>query len=208
MIVLASVQHTGTWSAISLLEQVMETKVTLLKDALIGEEVNGLLHLHIGGREGIHYRDKLKHASKWLATPVIMYHTTVVPVRDPMAAVITRQNRHPKMDHSYIVQGFEYLADLYEMGAVDMWLCQDLIMPAQQPQITEALFDLATKEGKALEWGVKNQSPDTSGLKKAYREGEYAEVHKALAIYWDQLHKSDRIKSFLNALGYDSLPWM
>lgn len=211
---LATVQHTGTWFLIHILEQITGKKISLFKDVLYNREPFDLLHTHITTTDaGLHDKDILKHVRPWLLDALVMLYPTVIPIRDPLASLITRENRHPELNHEYIVHSFEYVAqldksnvflfpiDLHEGYIERRKLLNELAKFLNVPADTQTIKTIA------LNWKVKNSAVDESGLKKQYRKGYYKSIRRKLNSCCKLLESKPEIAEFLHHLGYGKFIW-
>ena len=211
---LATVQHTGTWFLIYILEQITGKKVSLFKEVLYNRKKFELLHTHITTTDaGVHDKDILKHIRPWLMDALVNLYPTVIPIRDPLASLITRENRHPELNHEYIVHSFQYVAqldksnvflfpiDLKESYAERLELLNGLAEFMKVPANTQTIKTIA------LNWNVKNSAGDASGLKKQYRKGYYKSIRRKLNSSCKLLESKPEIAAFLHHLGYGKFIW-
>lgn len=218
-IIVASVHHTGTVTMLDLLGGHPETgEVFEFRDLLKGADVvqNDVVHIHVyGGKlesrgvvKGLHFGDLASMAQKGWAR-------IVVPVRDPMLALISRQARQPTLDHSFIIRGFESIARFPEsvlFFPVDLDSGENARVARVANLfldlgLSRDLSDLAYEQIWAEEWPVKN----TAGphpLKDMYAAGQMFELRNNMPEEFDLLvEKAPGIVPFLNRMGYGPMAW-
>jgi hypothetical protein len=237
VIYVISVQHTGTWFAIDFLRghSKVRNEIFQWKDVRVCQafpplepDIWDIMHVHLGTcwhhtTDFAEYDSALdmKCQMPLLADMFVKTFPTVMPVRDPLRAIITRQIRHPDKTHNYIVNGFIYMAQVWErmeeMGPV-VFLPVDLNITAPLYDKVTALSRILTMldlpiepyvEEYARKWEAPayNTTPDVA-LKNWCKAGEKEKVKEALPTEWAylQAHES-KIRPFLEHLGYKELMW-
>ena len=116
VVFVTSVQHTGTHFAIRFLRQFYHNR----RDLHLMREVDG--HMTSGFYYPEHEKDAVPHGTVIFghipSPPPLLRVTmllcgllkTVIPIRDPLRALLTREARIPHMTHDHIVEGFVLLA--------------------------------------------------------------------------------------------------
>jgi len=143
------------------------------------------------------------------------FFKTVIPIRDPIAAILTRETRHPQFRHFYIVDGYVALATEFAKHPNVMFLPIDmtdditirhtkLIKVLQHLEIDPAPHGaLLTKW--ATEWPVSNATPGNR-LKKLYDEGDIDQLKHLLGPKWAEIeyfrNMSAILVPFLAKIGY------
>jgi hypothetical protein len=213
-VLLPTIQHTGTWFLLDILQKAKMTTVPYNPE---WTQKNTVLHAHfpLSVGNGILPQEENKFISldgiKW-AINNFENNAIVVPIRDPLAAVITRQNRHPEMPHKYIIDGFLSFAQDFNDFNV-LWFPVDLYTSKNDKlALLEKLENhidrtILYKHTLATEWQQKN----TSGmytLKEAYLENNVKEIKQNIPCEWEQLiNIRSLLKPFFQALGYKNLTW-
>ncbi len=237
VIYICSVQHTGTWFVIEFLKRHSRIREVLFQwrdvricNAFPKLEPNiwDMVHTHCGTcwhhqTDMSEYDDTLdmKCMMPMMADMWIKTMPTVMPVRDPLRAIITRQIRHPEKTHNYIVNGFIYMAQVWErmdeMSPVN-FLTVDLHIERSLSERIKALNSVlhtvgldeepyVTEYAKKWEAPKFNITPDVP-LKNWCKAGEMEKVKAELPIEWEYLQsKEQHIRPFLESLGYESLIW-
>lgn len=212
-----SVQHTGTWFAIEFLRGHPNVSGTffeirnLVSPSLPSIDDRSVLQVHLGTPVGEGTpRESEKFADEEALAIFAEAERAVVPLRDPLLSVLTRQNRHPWLDHRYIVSGFRALARAPEET---IFLPVDTRPEERRRTLARVLARLGWPEapeyveGVARDWSKENTS-GPSTLKKAYAEGRLDAIRSALPEEFDYLLDSrDEIVPFLRTQGYEDLPW-
>jgi len=167
-----SAQHTGTWAVIDNFER-RGKPVGLWSD--LGHSKPGVhAHLSAGSINNIHELDKKHHIDKSMFNLLTHSSTPIYcPIRDPLAAIITRENRVPNLEHWFILEGLATI--------LDSWKRVELI----------PVYKGATFRGKKLL--IKNSWQDNTGLKAAYNKKDWQTIKDYLAPYWERLHSPEWI---------------
>lgn len=116
VIFVPTIPHTGTWFVLRFLERfvpnIVEAKNT---GGRITEPT--ILHTHfpVINYLDIHYKPNYPYIRTEKNPKSLTYDAielmislfkTVIPIRDPLAAILTREARHPELRHFFIVDGF------------------------------------------------------------------------------------------------------
>lgn len=201
-----SAQHTGTWFVIDALR-------------ICGLDVgNGILHHHLVSDDYVSCianSDSGAFISDKRATKLCNETTTtIVPVRDPLRAVITREARHPNLNHFHIIRGLECASRMKPR----IFLPIDL--PWTDSERRSALvemcvtccdineFDQVYKlrdYAESWEPPAYNISPPHP-LKEAYESGDYAAIKAGLPEECRMLEDGP-LRPWLESLGYSDLLW-
>lgn len=201
-IVVPSVNHTGTWFVIDFLAghpgtgDVVELPSVLARNAL---RTGSIVHFHVSGSP------PLWDAYEGLRERVI------VPLRDPLAALCTRQARHPFLDHRYIVDGFRRIAEDHE-GATFFPVDGD---PTYRGDVLREVIrntglglDKSYIDFWARTWKPRNSIGYDTAEKQWYRDGAWDELRRSIGPELDHLLDSRQILvPFLQDQGYTDLPW-
>jgi hypothetical protein len=180
-----------------------------------------LLHTHIGtvsSNDELVGNDYCKH----IMPPVLQYlmdtYNVVIPLRDPVRAIITRQARHPELGHMHILKAFEYLTHMDGVFFLPVDLAGNFL---DKMLISANLFkfcDLNMTE-KTVEYITKWEAPTynkvyydnkTQGgrLLKAYAKRNWKYMRESLGEELDYLKDNKQhIKAFMQEQGYKDLPW-
>ena len=109
-----SVQHTGTWFLLELLKRHSKVDGVIMfgdmRERVPEPGKKYILHVHIGdGSSPLN----LPYHSTYMALDVVTrILKTAIPLRDPLLSMLSRHKRHPALSHSYLVDGFVYLAKM------------------------------------------------------------------------------------------------
>lgn len=214
----ASVHHTGTWFVLNfLLSHPGTWELVELRTAVEGREVkpSDVLHFHLYG-DGVVSRGPF-HETGLLDAAVRLSRKvpTVVPVRDPLLSLISRQARHPELDHVQVVRAFEYL-DRFSNSAV--FVPVDLLnrsgIEARREKLEEVLGRLGLEweewcDDYAREWPVANTVGGRgAGLREMYERRDVESLRGFLRAEMEELDRiAPTLIPFLQTLGYSDLPW-
>ena len=126
MIFLHSVHHTGTWFLLQFFIDHPDIKEWFTIEKFLEldhfPEHPYLVHCHMCLEDPDLLKDFAERPSKYLGRPLtdafLNTYPSIIMLRDPLLAIITRHNRHPEMDHSFIIHGFMEIVLKYG-GKVD-----------------------------------------------------------------------------------------
>ena len=206
MILIASVQHTGTWFMIDFVERVGGIRVRLLQDLVFNWRPTNALHIHTAD-EGVFGNDFAER----LLPHLVKIHKTIIPLRDPVLSLITRQTRFPEKSHEYIIDGFEFLAGVNHDNV--------MFLPVDQQYTFARRVKLLQQLANHLQITLDNQDPlveyarmwhaqhtsNSKEMRRVYYEHgakEIPELESEVAL----LLSKPKIKEFLQRHDY-SLPW-
>jgi len=137
---------------------------------------------------------------------------TVSPLRDPVFALISRHERHPDMDHCFIVDGFSALQH-YDTIYVPIDLAWDnrghrFFCLAASLDLLDEPEDNKWVNQYCEEWSEPN-SRGWYDLKLRYRDDKDLDAVKAAMPkeYAYLISKADEIIPLLKEVGYKDLPW-
>jgi len=218
-IVVASVHHTGTWFMLNYLNGFAQVSgITEFHELVSGEkefDSSQIIHFHIMG-DTINSRGRVEEFPFSVVLHMVMNCRCVTPIRDPIYALISRQERHPELDHCFIVDGYSVMQfydtiyvpiDLkYDNRHHRMWcLADSLMLLSCHPKYEE---NTQWIEKYTDEWYPAN-SRGWYDLKLRYRDhGDVEAVRKAIPKEFDYLlSKADEIIPLLMRVGYKDLPW-
>ena len=140
---------------------------------------------------------------------------TVVPLRDPLAAILTREARHPQFRHFCIVDGFIALATEFVRHP------NVVFFPVDQAQDTAGRLQIIVGVAKhvginpdeyqeiliemAEQWPVANDTPGNR-FKEAYAAGDIQALQTMLGPKWAEVEYMKNMMSiilpFLASQGY------
>ena len=242
-IFIPSIQHTGTWFLLHLLRNHSSNKSghmlnhehlqRILIDKsyvnLVFSEDTTLIHFHFGEGEAHFPDDRAKHFPYELVEYMASIFPTVIPLRDPLLSLISRQARYPDLDHSYLINGFVYLVQLSQKFRPFI-LPIDVLAKHSDKQRYGELADLMKHLGLDLEpylalwsvsWSVFNptsaiaESENNEEMKTAlslmagyYETGDVGKLYEIFPEEYDYLKSHEPLlKPFLKELGYRDLAW-
>jgi len=230
-VVCASGHHTGTWFALNFLLGLDGfDRVVELRDMIDGKEEpdnNSIVHFHLTG-ETIHSRGQVECVGFEHAKELLAEVQSIVPLRDPMSSVISRNQRHPGMAHFFILDAFMFMDQLPERC---FFLPVDLHQPARlyemysdygmenrsyaarRDKLMEACVYLGETFNEhvhryAFDWPSSNTRGEYA-LKVLYEKHQDLQgVRRFFPCEYDYLiQNGSRIIPFLKSKGYEYLPW-
>ena len=217
---LPSVQHTGTWFVLSMLERfgynVVDSKRLLEGGVHINNPSTIQTHFPIESACGVPFDLEI---NKWMGVNSIQaiskIFKTIIPIRDPLACLLTREARHPELRHFYIVDGFVNMAEKMAGSSNVMFFPIDLNPHPDARRdliykMTEHLgIDTTNLKSDinliANTWVAQNHTPGNR-FKKAYEEGNKEEIEFLLGPKMAEVtylkNKAPIILPFMHSLGY------
>ncbi len=143
------------------------------------------------------------------------FFKTVIPIRDPVAAILTREARAPQFRHFFIVDGFVALASEFARHPNVMFLPIDMTddIPIRHTQLVRVLQHLEIDTGPhgellnklATEWPVSNPTPGNR-FKTLYENGHTDMLKHQLGHKWAEIEylksMASIIMPFMESLGY------
>lgn len=217
-IFLPTIQHTGTWFTINLL--LYHSKVNSfseLRNLKFGEDIT-IIHTHFGDGETRHPLDECKHQPFYVVKELIKDYPCVIPLRDPLAALVTRQVRHSDLQHSYIIEGFVALAEFYKENPKIYFLPVDVIGKKSFEEkllaLRQVLKFLELPEESYIKfiaagWPLVNSTAGMENeLHEHYKTSNIEKIKEIIPEEWAYLKgKESILKPFLKTLGYKNLLW-
>ncbi len=200
-----SIQHTGAWFVLDFLTNGGGGGgVTELAGAM---EATGLQH-----RTALHAHTGLNMmVTKVEALPVLSATgRAIVPVRDPMLAMLSRHARHPLLAHDHLVGSFVGLAEADLDVTYIRVDCPESDRRASLDAVVEAVgWDLGEQHMTtwAGDWPIVNGS-ETIPAKEWYRARQWDKLWPVLGPEITALLAARPVLvPFLKSLGYEELPW-
>lgn len=218
---LATVQHTGTWFVKDIIEQLTHCKISLLEEVsasvIVQPPKDDWLHFHVGPNDLSTWPNDTSEHLKFLGHPyakaMATTFKTVIPLRDPMLSLITRQKRHPELVHTSIIDGFEFLSQLDDTNTFWFPIDQQLTLEERfclidsMCKFLDIESDSSVIAKIALEWEPKNSTPkDDEQLGSAYQKRDWEYLISRIPQSTKQLLTTPSIRDFLVERGYN-LPW-
>jgi len=213
-----SVQHTGTWFVLHMLEKFGYNIVDSqrLLEGGVNIDNPSVIHTHfpITGYDKIPF-EEYKQMSANSIQCLSKIFKTVIPIRDPLAAILTREARHPELRHFYIVDGFVDMAQRMSGNSNVVFFPIDLNPdPNARRSLVEKILNhcgINTK-GKqdiinsfANTWTAKNITPNNR-FKEAYKNKDVDELTFLLGNKMAEVdylkNKASIILPFMSSLGY------
>ena len=146
---------------------------------------------------------------------VCNFFKTVIPIRNPMAAILSRETRHPQLRHFFIVDGFVTFAKEFKQHPNVKFLPIDMTddVGIRRKLLSDVLVHCgidATPHGALLDelaekWEPKNATPGNK-FKEPYEAGDMKRLEFMLGPKWAEItylkNMSAIIMPFLHELGY------
>jgi len=214
LVVVASVQHTGTWFLVHLLRQhSMLTSFAEFADLqhpdTASHPMPSVVQFHLTGA-GFRSRGDLDGVEGMLGDLATRGVGIAIPVRDPVLSLLTRRRRHPDLDHSFIVDGFRRISILpYVMPVsfLPVGIDADCVEFFGKLGIALGGDDLKRVVGVSKARPVINSS-GMDDVTREYLEGRVGPVIEALPREMDRLFAMREIVvPFLKNLGFGEQPW-
>lgn len=210
VILLATVQHTGTWFLLDMLTSSRDVAGWTFKRKIregdhlpYADTRSTVLQMHFGDETYTDLEEHLNELEFWIhALP------TIVCLRDPVLSLISRQVRHPEIPSiAYLVDGFERIAKLRPLNVYFVNVDRPVVGRQQLAAIFDAL-EISPPSMAAVDAWLPHNTSRPHPLKRAYAAGDLDTVAAALPKSWPRLmQKRAIIRDFLQGHGYPSLPW-
>jgi hypothetical protein len=230
VIFIPSVQHTGTWFALNLFKRFgfgLSTAREFLDGTIARVEEPTLLQVHLpisNNLDKIIANDPFELRTYDTSAPMCMnsiimlskIFKTIVPIRDPLAAILTREARHPELRHFYIVDGFLQMARHLSGNSNVMFLPIDLMEHSGNRKdllirmlnhceisVTEENEEIVNEVAHI--WKSENDTPNNR-FKKHYDEGNISKILFMLGAKEAEVeylkNQASTILPFMASLGY------
>lgn len=223
LVFLPTIQHTGTWFAIDVLQKFGYTNFIEYRHNTPGFDIcqvpiNSIVHAHFPSSENVLEEEEYKFIPAEIIPTI--YDTLknrcncllVIPIRDVLSALITRYGRHPNQTHKYIVDGFLAMAkDIDKLEP--FYFPVDLDKPKQERLSFLISLErqlkkvMSYKETIAFEWSPKN----TQGLyplKEAHLQRNARFIRETIPEDWAYLMENRYVlQPYFEKLGYTDLLW-
>lgn len=139
----------------------------------------------------------------------------LIPLRDPMLALISRERRLPGGDHRFIVNGFIALLDLLDQVPHNRWLQVDndwnfeaRLAKLNELQAAIGLDPQPFARRLAREWLPQNAWGSGFDLVRLYSIGDLDGLRSRFPMNFDYLtERAKQLRPFLERFGYRDLPW-
>lgn len=177
---------------------------------------------HYGGHPTTDYVVRKLHMGMAGIELLTRLHKTIIPIRDPLACLLTREARAPQLRHFYIVDGFLEVIKRYEAHPNVIFFPVDMYTSiADKHTLMDAVFDHCGVEMTAVRHGIvvgtskewKKENSAENRFRQPYDLGNIDEIKNMLGEKQGELDylkiHGGTIKPFLQRLGYDigSLLW-
>jgi len=226
MIALLSVPNTGTWFTLNLIQshEAVEEKVISYNAGFFGIGRREITRTNfrygdtgcVDWDKTVYYRHILGNRTHGEIDITCMGHKAVIPMRDPLASLISRKYRNPLEPMYEHVDAFEYVATSPHAQ-------NSFIFPIDTPdfkrswthrkQAAENLFNHIGLEPpeSVHQWAVDNEPKNSMGHyieRDAYLQGEIETATRNCKGEFEYLKsKSDVLMPWLQDLGYKDLIW-
>lgn len=241
MIFVPTLPQSGTWFVLKLLEKCgykIEFTGEIVRDKkIITESNNIVLSTHIfpfyyqgspfkealpsyGGNPVQDYVVRKFHMSMGGIDLLTRMHKTIIPIRDPLACLLTREARAPQLRHFYIIDGFIEVAKRFADNPNVFFFSVDshLSIKHREKLLIESLshcgidteINRDTINQTAMEWKRENITPNNR-FREPYENGDIDKIKEMLGSKWAEVehlkNHNGTIMPFLRSLGYGELLW-
>lgn len=138
------------------------------------------------------------------------FFKVVIPVRDPVAAILSRETRHPQFRHFFIVDGYVALATEFAKHPNVVFLPIDMVDDvSSRMDLLKSVMHHCSVDMKANKhtmilyanrWAPENVTPGNE-LKALYNKGNIAALKERLGPKWAEIE-------YLRNMASIILPWM
>ena len=243
MIFVPTLPQSGTWFILRLLEKcgfrLEFTGDIVLNKKIMGDHDTIALSTHIfpfyyqaspfkevfphyGGHPTTDYVVRKLHMGMAGIELLTRLHKTIIPIRDPLACLLTREARAPQLRHFYIVDGFLEVIKRYENHPNVIFFPVDLYTDINLRHVLiENMLEHCEIGMKASLHGVvvdtskewKKENSAENPYRESYEQGDIGTIKDMLKEKWAEVRylkiHGGTIQPFLKRLGYDigSLLW-
>ena len=200
-IAILSIQHTGTWFTIEALKRLTGFPCQLSSDYEAGYP---LVHCHVYANGETEGRIKdMDHPDIWHAITHFSDrgYKIVIPLRDPLASIITRHNRHSNLSHRYLPESFEELSrvnpSLYFPFPIDLHRNDE-----DRQRLAQNMCSYLGIQYKPISWRKVQSAADVSGLRTDYERMDITRIIESLGQYHKLLKDSKGWQAMYKQLGY------
>ena len=246
VIMLTTVQHTGTWFMISLLcdHPAVNGFVELHQACLValsGDPLTQRKHqarLDLAGINVVHthywaWENSKEDAVRGAVFTLMCTLPSVVTLRDPLRSLITRESRHPNLDHEDLLDAWVHMVEnleaLSKVNAAPFLFPIDLRQAeADRRELILRMFEHVMPSGDHIGYAAKRaatwpteaaiirdvdlrlryNTKRDSPLRDAYNARDVAFIKSSLGGKWDALQRRENsLRPFLEEQGYRGLMW-
>lgn len=216
IIFVPTIQHTGTWFTLRFLEHYIPNICEVWKVLKENRPVQSpaILHTHFPVVDSFSLPNKKSLPLDSIYTLANLYQT-IIPVRDPFAAILTRECRHPEYRHFYIVDGFVNMIERFGEHPnvyflpIDLYtdkLCRMEVLKSVLKHCSIDIDDFVNET--AENWPVHNPTPGHR-FKQLYQDKKWSEIQLLLGPKNAEIeylkNKASIIKPFMKKIGYTEL---
>ena len=237
MIFVPTLPQSGTWFILRLLEKCgfrLEFTGDIVKERkIMGDHDTIALSTHIfpfyyqaspfkevfphyGGHPTTDYVVRKLHMGMAGIELLTRLHKTIIPIRDPLACILTREARAPNLRHFYIVDGFLEVIKRYENHPNVIFFPVDLYKElGDRKKLTEkVLIHCNINSGNyrkdiddyVVEWKKENSAENP--FREPYEQGDIDKIKGMMGASWAEVRylkiHGGTIQPFLKRLGYDT----
>lgn len=222
MITLISIPNTGTWFVLNfLMRHDQINKAISYEEGFFGifrnEITRTTFEYQAGDIESSVYRRHILGTRTHGEIDLLCIgHKAVIPMRDPLASLITSKSRNPLEPMYEHIDAFEYVATSPHVN-------RSFIFPIDTPEFIGS-YESRLSQGLSLlkycglgpcghvsDWARENTPQNTIGEypeKSAYRDGNIVGATKGCMGEFVYLKSKQRVlRPFLEGLGYENLIW-
>jgi len=225
---IASAPHTGTWFLIEFLRSLpevsnfVELPVLRKSKTCVRREVSpGAWEMGLVG-QGINLvHSHFQEEDMALIRMMGLSNPTIIPIRDPLASILTRHNRYPKQRHTHMIGHWERMAGSFikfkdEFQAtfvpVDLGANDSAVREASLGAAYSAIVDHGDFRWEPIRAFMERDPwPNSRGdydLKRAYQDRDRDFLRNQIPMEWVELLRiKPTIQPFLESMGYDDLLW-
>ena len=240
MIFVPTLPQSGTWFVLRLLEKcgfkIEFTGDIVENKKIIGNSDKVALSTHIfpfyyqapafketfpsyGGHPSTDYVVRKLHMGMAGIELLTRLHKTIIPIRDPLACLLTREARAPQLRHFYIIDGFLEVIKRYQDHSNVFFFPVDLYKEHIDREslvlkfLNHCKVDYSIDHTGIIEYikAWKKENSAANKFREPYEAGDIEKLEKMMGDHWAEVEylkiHSGTIKPFLTKLGYGELLW-
>ena len=171
---------------------------------------------HYGGHPTTDYVVRKLHMGMAGIELLTRLHKTIIPIRDPLACILTREARAPNLRHFYIVDGFLEVIKRYEnhpnviFFPVDLY--EDVVDRADLLDNVLKHCGVSPEKEQSLvhetAYAWKKENSAENPFREPYEQGDIDKIKGMMGASWAEVRylkiHGGTIQPFLKRLGYDT----
>jgi hypothetical protein len=222
-ILVKTIQHTGTWFTVDFLRSHPDVdgfvEIDVLPAMMVGRGTGRDVFpaMSIGKRHTV-FKSHFPAQMSGDVLLTIASLRTIVPLRDPLLSVMTRNHRHPEIVRNDLIDVWESSARVLSPIERDLPIYYAAVDLADSEAARRDLLSGVCRHAElacepharqwAARWPLDINSTGHYPMKDAYRQRDVKFLKRALGREWFKLKEIEQtVRPWLEAKGYKDLMW-